>query len=160
MGAPERSATELGSAIRHARTRAGWTYVELAGEVAKVREARRLPVIEPESIRRQLVGFESGHHRPGPQWRSLLAEALRLSPEQLFGLTVDAELPRPLLLDTIVTDQVVQVIIDQREVHARAESIFGPVYARELVDRDLITIEQLIRVTPPTLRREAAEPPP
>jgi hypothetical protein len=40
----------------------------------------------------------------------------------------------------------------QRAAHIQAEHIFGPAHARDLVDRDLVTIEQLIHVTPVGLR--------
>src|SRR5271166_936303 len=41
-----------------------------------------------------------------------------------------------------------------RSVVIRAEHLFGPDYARALVDRDLTTIEELVAVTPTKLRSE------
>jgi hypothetical protein len=82
----------------------------------------------------------------------LLAEALQEDEDQLFGLTVDAALPRPLLVWTPVTAEVLAVILAQRTAHIRAEHLFGPDYARALVDRDLVTIEKLLRNAPSDLR--------
>jgi hypothetical protein len=82
----------------------------------------------------------------------VLADALQHDEDHLFGLTVDTGLPRPLLLQMPVNTDVVAVILAQRAAHIRAEHLFGPDYARALVDRDLTTIEELIKVTPPHLR--------
>jgi hypothetical protein len=118
----------------------------------KVRKARRLHPSNRESIRRQIVEFEQGRKSPGPLWRAVLADALQHDEDHLFGLTVDTGLPRPLLLQMPVNTDVVAVILAQRAAHIRAEHLFGPDYARALVDRDLTTIEELIKVTPPHLR--------
>jgi hypothetical protein len=106
-----------------------------------------------DSLRRQIVEFEKGRN-PGPMWRSLLADALQDDEDHLFGLTVDGQLPRPLLVQTPVNVDVVDLLLAQRAAHIRAEHFFGPDYARALVDTDLTTIEQLISVTPSTLRHE------
>jgi hypothetical protein len=87
-------------------------------------------------------------------WRSLLAEALQADEDHLFGLHVDVALPRPLLLQMPVSTDVVDVLLAQRAAHIQAEHIFGPAHARDLVDRDLVTIEQLITVTPAALRHD------
>jgi hypothetical protein len=50
-------------------------------------------------------------------------------------------------------DQVA-ALLDQRAAHSRAEHVFGPEFARDLVDRDLTTIEELIKNTPAQLLRE------
>ena len=115
--------------------------------------ARGLKASEPESLRRQIIGFEKGRN-PGPLWRSLLADALQDDEDRLFGLVVDAALPRPLLVQTPLNSDVLDVILAQRAAHIRAEHLFGPDYARDLVDRDLTTIEELIPVTPHKLRYE------
>lgn len=83
-----------------------------------------------------------------------MAEALQEDEDRLFGLAVDTDLPRPLLVQAEFDGDVLAVILEQRAAHIRAEHIFGPAYARELVDRDLTTIEELIRVTPPAVRPE------
>ena len=106
-----------------------------------------------DSIHRQIVEFEKGR-LPGPLWRSYLADALRSDEDYLFGLIVDDELPRPLLLQMPVNTDVVAVMLAQRAAHIRAEHLFGPAHARALVERDLTTIEQLIKVTPAALRQE------
>jgi hypothetical protein len=58
------------------------------------------------------------------------------------------------LVQAGLDSDVLAVILEQRAAHIRAEHQFGPAYARELVDRDLITIEELIAVTPSALRSE------
>ena len=75
----------------------------------------------------------------------------------LFGLRMDAELPRPFLVTSTVTPATIASMRERRDVHARTEHIFGPVAARELVDRDLATIEALIPVMSPQLRLGARE---
>ncbi len=147
---PSRPATA--QRLCDAREAWGWSLNDLAAEVEKVRKARRLHPSNRESIRRQIVEFEKGRKSPGPLWRAVLADALQDDEDHLFGLTVDAGLPRPLLLQMPVNTDVVAVILAQRAAHIRAEHLFGPDYARALVDRDLTTIEELIKVTPPHLR--------
>lgn len=83
-----------------------------------------------------------------------MAEALQEDEDRLFGLAVDTNLPRPLLVQTEFDSDVLAVILEQRAAHIRAEHLFGPAYARELVDRDLTTIEELIRTAPPAIRPE------
>lgn len=139
--------------LRAARTEWGWSQVDLAAEVARVRAKQRLKSIDGDSLRRQIVEFERGR-QPGPLWRGLLAEALQEDEDRLFGLAVDTNLPRPLLVQTEVDSDVLAVIMEQRAAHIRAEHVFGPAYARELVDRDLTTIEELIRAAPPAVRPE------
>jgi hypothetical protein len=139
--------------LRDARAAWGWSQNDLAAEVNKIRTARGLKASEPESLRRQIIAFEKGRN-PGPLWRSLLADALQDDEDHLFGLVVDGALPRPLLVQTPLNSDVLDVILAQRAAHIRAEHLFGPAYARDLVYRDLATIEELIPVTPQKLRRE------
>jgi hypothetical protein len=139
--------------LRAARADWGWSQNDRAAEVARVRAKQRLKPVDVDSLRRQIVEFERGR-QPGRLWRALLAEALREDDESLFGLAVDTDLPRPLLVQTAVNRDVLAVILEQRAAHIRAEHLFGPDYARALVDRDLTTIEELISVTPPALRAD------
>jgi hypothetical protein len=139
--------------LRAARAEWGWSQNDLAAEVARVRAKQRLNAVDIDSLRRQIVEFERGR-QPGRLWRELLAEALREDDESLFGLAVDTDLPRPLLVQTAMNSDVLAVILDQRAAHIRAEHLFGPEYARALVDRDLTTIEELIRITPPAMRAD------
>lgn len=150
-----RADRSIGQALRDARRALGWTQADLAAETVKLRARLGMQPISPESARRQIIEFEQGRQVPGSRWRPLLAEALQVSESALFGVVVDADLPRALLLEATVTLDVVEQILDQRSVHMRAEHTFGPRYAQDLVDRDLITIEQLITITPAPLRRDA-----
>ncbi|MCV7117178.1 hypothetical protein H7I93_08005 [Mycobacterium nebraskense] len=139
--------------MRAARKAWGWTQHDLVNEVEKVRSRRGLALSVPDSISRQIKAFEQGA-KPGPLWRQLLTEALREDEDHLFGLTIDAALPRPLLVQTPVNADVLAVILAQRAAHIRAEHLFGPEYARALVDRDLVTIEKLLTNAPADLRRD------
>jgi hypothetical protein len=139
--------------LRAARAEWGWSQNDLAAEVARARAKQRLKPVDIDSLRRQIVEFERGR-QPGRLWRTLLAEALREDEESFFGLAVDTDLPRPLLVQTALNGDVLAVILEQRAAHIRAEHLFGPDYARTLVDRDLTTIEELIRVAPPAMRAE------
>ncbi len=131
----------------------GWSQNDLVAQVEAVRAKRRLKPVDRDSLRRQIIEFEKGR-QPGPVWRPLLAEALQIDEDRLFGLAVDADLPRPLLVQAEVNADVLAVMQAQRAAHIRAEHLFGPDYARALVDRDLTTIEELIAVTPPKLHAE------
>jgi hypothetical protein len=139
--------------LRDARAAWGWSQNDLVTEVERVRMKRGLKPVDRNSLSRQIKDFERGR-KPGPLWRPLLAEALQEDEDRLFGLTVDADLPRPLLVHAQVNADVLAVILAQRAAHARAEHLFGPDYARALVDRDLTTIEELIRITPQNLRND------
>jgi hypothetical protein len=139
--------------LRAARAEWGWSQNDLAAEVARIRANQKMTRVDSDSLRRQIVEFERGR-QPGRLWRTLLAEALQEDEDHLFGLAVDTDLPRPLLIQTAMNDEVLQVILEQRAAHIRAEHLFGPDYARVLVDRDLTTIEELIGATPPPLRAD------
>jgi hypothetical protein len=144
---------EIAQRLRAARKAWGWTQGDLATEVERVRTRRGLEPIVRDSISRQIKAFERCV-KPGPLWRQLLAEALQEDEDHLFGLTIDAALPRPLLVQTPVNADVLAVILAQRAAHIRAEHLFGPGYARALVDRDLVTIEKLVATAPSSLRTD------
>lgn len=144
---------ETAQRLRAARKAWGWTQHDLVKEIERVRSRRGLEPIVWDSITRQIKAFERGA-KPGPLWRPLLAEALQEDEDHLFGLTVDAALPRPLLVQTPVNAHVLAVILAQRAAHIRAEHLFGPDYARALVDRDLVTIEKLVMNAPSALRSD------
>jgi hypothetical protein len=139
--------------LRAARAEWGWSQNDLAAEVARIRANQKMTRLDSDSLRRQIVEFERGR-QPGRLWRTLLAEALQEDEDHLFGLAVDTDLPRPLLIQTALNDEVLGVILEQRAAHVRAEHLFGPDYARALVDQDLTTIEELIGATPPPLRAD------
>jgi len=143
-----------GSGVREARLELGWTHDELAAEVARIRTRRRMPSSPPDSLRRQVIAIQQGTKRAGPLWRSLLCEALDTSEERLFGLVLDAELPRPMLANAAVTTDVIDAILARRHVHARAEHLFGPRHAQQLVAADMSTIAQLVQATGRELRRD------
>ena len=117
MAAAQPSRGQVGSALRHARSEWGWTVDELAEEVRKVRQRLRFPAVQTTSIRRQVIAFGSGEHQPGTRWRPVLAEALQLPEEQLFGLSVDADLPQPLLVTSAVTPATIASMRERRDVH-------------------------------------------
>jgi hypothetical protein len=129
---------------------------DLAARVETVRKQRGDTPPEQATLRQQIVRIEGGGSA-GPMWRGDLAEALGLDPAELFGLTVETSLPRPLLLQLPVDRDVLTVIADQRAVHIRAEHTFGPEYAQPLVERDLQTVEALIKSTPAELRTQVRE---
>jgi hypothetical protein len=149
----DRSRPTAAQRLRDARRGWGWSQNDLAAEVEKVRILQNHRPSDRESLRRQIVEIEKSG-KAGPMWRSLLAHALQADEDHLFGLRVDVALPRPLLLEMSVDTDVVDVLLAQRAAHIQAEHIFGPAHARDLVDRDLVTIEQLIHVTPAALRHD------
>ena len=134
-----------------ARNEWGWSQTELAAEVAKKRAVRNCRPVLEESLRRQIVAFENGA-RPGPEWRSLLAEALQVDEDYLFGLTVDIALPLPQFSHVTVDRDFVDVLLDQQAAYYRAEHMLGPAYVRDLVDHSRATIEKALSFAPPALR--------
>jgi transcriptional regulator with XRE-family HTH domain len=148
---PQPSSTATGALVRAARLAHGWTQQDVAARVARARQIYRLAEVDPENLRQQINKIEKG--RPiGDQWRRLLAGALDMTPEHLFGLSSDTSLPRPLLIEATATEAKIEQIRAQRDVHAAADHLWGPEYAKKLVDIDLRTIEGLLRNTPDRLR--------
>ncbi|MGO9386198.1 MAG: hypothetical protein ACLP4W_30085 [Mycobacterium sp.] len=153
VAAPDPARPAHAQRLVDARKEWGWSQDDLAAEVQKIRAERKYRPSERETLRRQIIEHEK-NGKPGKMWRSLLADALREEEDQLFGLVIDVALPRPLLLQMPVDIDVVNLVLAQRAAHIQAEHIFGPAHARDLVDRDLVTIEQLITVTPTALRHD------
>lgn len=151
---PQRASTEVGARLQAARNEWGWSLDDLAAEVAKVRAMRGLDPKPTDNLRRQIVGFEQGKHLPKHPWRTLLADALQKDYDALFGAIINTPLPRPLLLDTALSTDVIAVIEAQRHAHVQVEHLFGPAYAHDFIDRDLSTIETFIKHTPAHLRSE------
>lgn len=154
LGSVSAVGDDPGAVIRAARLDAAFTVDQFASLVVQTRRRLGMAEVQHESVRRQLIGFESGDHRPGKQWRTLIAAALRTSEERLFGLDVSAVLPRPLLIDTHVTDATVQNLLNQRAVYAETEHIFGPLHVHHQVARDMQVVLDLITTTPARLRRD------
>lgn len=142
-----------GAALRAARKEAALTIDQLAGLIDDVRQRRGLPEIQHESVRRQLIGFESGDHQPGPQWRPLLASALHIPQDRLFGPSLPKVLPRPLLASMRVTEATAQSLLHQRAQHAENEHIFGPWHVQRQAYADMQVVNQLLAVTPSQLRQ-------
>ncbi|BCI87684.1 hypothetical protein NIIDMKKI_28900 [Mycobacterium kansasii] len=84
----------------------------------------------------------------GDMWRSDLAAAFGREPDELFSVPIASPLPHPLLLRVPVDEDVLSVITAQRAAHIQAEHAFGPQHARPLVERDLDTVEALIKAAP------------
>ncbi|OBH15084.1 hypothetical protein [Mycobacterium sp. E3247] len=147
---------QSGLRVRQAREDAKMSLSNLAARVETVRKQRGETPPERATLRQQIVRIEGGGSA-GPMWRADLAEALGRDAAELFGLTVETSLPRPLLLQLPVDRDVLTVIADQRAVHIRAEHTFGPEYAQPLVERDLQTVEALIKSTPAELRTQVRE---
>lgn len=99
-----------GAALRAARKEAGLTVEQLADRVEEVRRRRCLREVQHESVRRQLIGFESGDHQPGDQWRQLIAAALQIPHDRLFGPSAPRALPSPMLASMHVTEATVQIL--------------------------------------------------
>ncbi|MEV1005212.1 hypothetical protein [Nonomuraea sp. NPDC050202] len=64
---------------------------------AASRRVPPVPVAHPESLRRQIRGWEAGQHRPSEPYRMLYADVFGLSEEELF----DVPAPAPLLEDRL-----------------------------------------------------------
>ncbi|WP_460691707.1 helix-turn-helix transcriptional regulator [Mycobacterium intracellulare] len=154
MSQPQRVPTDVAQRLQAARNEWGWSQEDLAREIAKIRAMRGLDPHPVDNLRRQIVDFEQGKRLPKHRWRTLLADALQQDYDALFGAIIDAPLPRPLLLDTAISTDVIAVIDAQRHAHVQVEHLFGPAYAHDFIDRDLSTIETFIKHTPAHLRSE------
>ena len=119
--------------LRDARAAWGWSQNDLAAEVEKVRTARGLTASEPESLRRQIIGFEKGRN-PGPLWRSLLADALQDDEGRLFGLVVDADLPRPLLVQTPESKSAMRIAATALSFPFKGKAGMGMGFERTKID--------------------------
>lgn len=84
----------------------------------------------------------------------MLAEALQVDENYLFGLTIDVALPRPQLSHATVDRNFVGVLLDQQGTYIRAEHMLGPTYVRDLVDQSRATIEHVLSFAPPALRED------
>lgn len=154
LGSVPAVGNDPGAALRAARKEAGLTVEQLADRVQAVRRRRGYREIQHESVRRQLIGFESGDHRPGDQWRQLIAAALQIPHDRLFGPSAPRALPSPMLASTHVTEATVQILLRQRALHAEHEHIFGPLHVRKQAYADQQVVNQLLAVTPANLRQE------
>lgn len=143
--------------LRRAREEYGFSLNELAVEVENVRRLRGdAEIPSRESLRQMIISIERGGAF-GDIWRTDLAAVFGREPDELFSVPIASPLPHPLLLRLPVNDDVLAVIATQRAAHIQAEHAFGPQHARPLVERDLDTVEALIKTAPPRLRRAVTE---
>lgn len=154
LGSASAVGNDPGAALRAARKDAALTVEQLADRVEEVRRRRGFREIQHESIRRQLIGFESGNHQPGERWRALIAAALRIPHDRLFGPPAPRALPSPMLASMHVTEATVQSLVRHRALHAEHEHIFGPLHVQQQAYADLQVVNQLLAVTPAKLRHE------
>ncbi|WP_255788337.1 hypothetical protein [Mycobacteroides abscessus] len=143
--------------LRRARLEYGFSLQELAAEVENVRGMRSDRDIPPrESLRQMIISIERGGPF-GEMWRADLAAVFGRDPDEIFSVPVQSPLPHPLLLELPVDEDVLSVITTQRAAHIEAEHAFGAQHARPLVERDLDTVEALIKTAPRRLKRAMAE---
>ena len=133
-----------------ARAAWGWSQNDLAAEVEKIRTARGLTASEPESLRRQIIGFERA------EIRAHCGARCSPMPSRTMKTVYSALLLTPICLARYLCRRHLTAT-SGRHLGATSgaypcEHLFGPDYARDLVDRNLTTIEGLIPVTPPKLR--------
>lgn len=96
----------VGARIREARVARGWSiggcarrYVALRAEAGE-----RLDVA---NLRSQWSKWENGHHLPDRLSQASIAQVFGVPVEVIFGLTTEAELPRPILLEAHVTTETI-----------------------------------------------------
>lgn len=157
MAAVDPSRARNAQRLRRAREEYGFSLYELAVEVENVRRLRGDDEIPPrESLRQMILSIERGGAF-GDMWRADLAAVFGREPDELFTVPIASPLPHPLLLRLPVDEDVLAVIIAQRSAHIQAEHAFGPQHARPLVERDLDTVEALIKTAPRRLKRAVTE---
>ena len=147
---PALDSATLGARLREARHSRGWSQETLARRVVQVRHARG-EAADAVSVKTQLSRWENNRVAPDRPSLTIIAEALDSTVEAVFGLPASPALPRPVLLEAHVTAHTVELLLAQRQVHARTEHSFGPAAARPLVAADLATVEGLLRATPRAL---------
>lgn len=154
--APSPGPSTTGAALRQARRAKGWSQDFLARRIADERQTAG-ETVDHQSIKTQLSRWENGHVEPDRFTRQVLAAALRIPVEALFGLEPADDLPRPVLVSAHVTPHTVELLRARRAVHAQTEAAFGPAEASALVSHDLTTIDGLLRVAPAELTTELHE---
>ncbi len=108
-------------------------------------------LLDVANVRSQWSKWENGHHIPDRLSQVIIAQVFGIPMEAIFGLTTEAELPRPILVEAHVTPETIGLLRRQRGVHAEAEHSLGPQFAKELVCADLATIEALVHLAPEAL---------
>lgn len=126
-------------------------------EVQNVRRLRGdTEIPQRESLRQMILSIERGGAF-GDMWRADLAAVFGREPDELFSVPIASPLPHPLLLRLPVDEDILAVITAQRSAHIEAEHALGPQHARPLVERDLDTVEALIKTAPRRLKRAVTE---
>lgn len=157
MAAADPNRARNAQRLRDARAEYGFSLNELAVEVENVRRLRGDDEIPSrESLRQMILSIERGGAF-GDMWRADLAAVFGREPDELFSVPIASPLPHPLLLRLPVDEDVLAVITAQRSAHIQAEHAFGPQHARPLVERDLDTVEALIKTAPRRLKRAVTE---
>ena len=157
MAAADPNRARNAQRLRDARAEYGFSLNELAVEVQNVRRLRGdTEIPQRESLRQMILSIERGGAF-GDMWRADLAAVFGREPDELFSVPIASPLPHPLLLRLPVDEDILAVITAQRSAHIEAEHALGPQHARPLVERDLDTVEALIKTAPRRLKRAATE---
>ena len=139
--------------LRDARAKhGGGAQHDLAAEVEQIRTARGLRTERTRVVKSPNHRRSRGAEIPARCGARCWPMPCRTMKTVYSALLLTPPCLVPLLVQTPVNSDVLGVILAQRAAHIRAEHLFGPDYARDLVDRDLTTIEELIPVTPHNLR--------
>ena len=148
MAAADPNRARNAQRLRDARAEYGFSLNELAVEVQNVRRLRGdTEIPQRESLRQMILSIERGGAF-GDMWRADLAAVFGREPDELFSVPIASPLPHPLLLRLPVDEDILAVITAQRSAHIEAEHALGPQHARPLVERDLDTVEALIKQGP------------
>lgn len=149
----ERNAARL----RRERDAQGLSLREVAIEIHNVRKMRGDDDLASlESLRQRYAQIEKSGEA-GRQWSEDIAAIYGMEPAELFDIPTETRLPHPLLLQLPVDGDVLAVITAQQQAHIQAEHTFGPQHARPLVERDLETVEALIKSAPAKLRAQVRQ---
>ena len=161
MAAASSIRTQNAEQLRRAMKQHGYSLREMAIEVENVRRLRADDDLPSLQSLQRTISHILATGQIGQMWRDDLAAVFGIDPGELFSPSTETRLPHPLLVHLPVDHDVLQIIEHQQQAHISAEHLFGPQYARPLVDCDLTTVEALIAVAPHPLKsqmREAAEP--
>ena len=157
MAAADPNRARNAQRLRDARAEYGFSLNELAVEVQNVRRLRGdTEIPQRESLRQMILSIARGGAF-GDMWRAELAAVCGRGPDALFSVPIASPLPHPLLLRLPVDEDILAVITAQRSAHIEAEHALGPQHARPLVERDLDTVEALIKTAPRRLKRAVTE---
>lgn len=131
--------------LRAARIRRGLERRDLAIKLRRVAASEGITLPKTSSLVRMIINWESGA-RPRPHYRRLIALALDMTAEQLFGAEPGAEHVRARELPAAGgrTGEVLELLNEQWYLLVRRDNLLGPRHTMTSVLEQLRLVEDLL----------------